>query len=190
MISSALNMETTRKDVIICCIFCILAILVAPFIVRLFDRIFDRIFAGACNIWHRFLYKIAPEGSFRRDCAYIVLWITVLGTAGWIMRNEHLLEMSNEQLLVLLAIWLLTAVIFAALTKFLPDNIFKRICGWIFLAVLIVPSFWLLSRLRKGGPTYKRIWSRGITQGAGAAGAAAASAKKNGKSRRSKKTNR
>ena len=182
-------MGTTREDVIIYCISCILAIPVALFIVWLFARII----AGACNTGYRFLYKIAPEGSFRRGCAGIVLWITMFGTVGWLMRDAHLLEMSDEQLLVLLAIWVLTTVIFAALTKFLPDNIFKRICGWIFLAVAFVPPLWLCFRiLGKGGRGNNCIWrhvSRGI-RGAGAAGAAAASAKKNGKSRRSKKTNR
>lgn len=177
-------METTREDVIIYCISCILAIPVALFIVWLFARII----AGACNTVYRFLYKIAPEGSFRRGCAGIALWIAMVGMVAWFMRDE--LKINNEQLFAFLSIWSLAIVIFAVLVKVLPDGIFKRVCGWIFLAVAFGPPLWLCFRhLGKGGRGNNRIWrhvSRGI-QCAGAAGATAASKKERQKNRRSKK---
>ncbi len=105
----------------------------------------------------------------------------MVGMFAWFMRDE--LKINNEQLFAFLSIWSLAIVIFAVLVKVLPDGIFKRVCGWVFLAVAFGPPLWLCFRLLgKGGRGNNRIWrhvSRGI-QGAGAAGAAAASKNRNG----------
>ena len=166
----------------------IVAPVTALFLTLLALWIFCRITRAAYNKLYGFLYKIAPEGSFLRRCAGIALWIAMVGVFAWFMRDE--LKINNKQLFAFLSIWSLAIVIFAVLVKVLPDGIFKRVCGWIFLAVAFGPPLWLCFRfLREGGRGNNGIWrhvSRGI-RCAGAAGTAAASAKKKGKSRRSKK---
>ena len=158
----------------------------ALFLTLLALWLFCRITCAACNKLYGFLYKIAPEGSFRRQCAGIVLWVAMFGATAWCMRDE--LKMSNEKLIILLLLWLLVTILLGILVKILPDGIFKRVCGWIFAAVIFIPPLWLCSRiLGKGGRGNNGIWghvSRGLKR-AGAAGAAAAS--KNGEQKKPSK---
>ena len=123
----------------------IVAPVTALFLTLLALWIFCRITRAAYNKLYGFLYKIAPEGSFLRRCAGIALWIAMVGVFAWFMRDE--LKINNKQLFAFLSIWSLAIVIFAVLVKVLPDGIFKRVCGWIFLAVAFEPLLWLCFRL-------------------------------------------
>lgn len=108
------------------------------------------------------LLRLVPEGSVRQMCElalYIILWVGMSGAGAWFVRDE--LKINNEQLFTFLSVWLLANVIFAVLVKVLPDGVFKRICGWTFFAVVLVPPLWLCFRIIESD-RYQRYILRGF----------------------------
>ena len=100
---------------------------------------------------------------FRKICinpvcqwiASLILWFIM--TSALLLFAHKDINISDETCVALLSIWFFMLVTGAVLTQVLHDGIFKRICAWIFLAVVFIPPLWICFRL-PGGRRYGRYF--------------------------------
>ena len=101
--------------------------------------------------------KICINPVYRR-IASLILWFIMTSALLLLAHKEKDINISDETCVVLLSIWFFMLVAGVILTQVLHDGIFKRICGWIFIAVVVIPPLWLCFKLPAEGRYGRCFW--------------------------------